>query len=144
MKSQAFAAIVAAFLAVGAIPAAAQHMNAPEGPCASTVSATCNKQALETSDRDLNRLYHDVSTMLRPADRERLQQLERSWISYRDTFCAAEYALYAGGSGGPAARFACLDALTRHQIGELKSAYGWKLAKSGPAIRGRYANTDVH
>ncbi|KXV76124.1 hypothetical protein AD954_13240 [Acetobacter cerevisiae] len=55
---------------------------------------------------------------------EQLQQMEKTWVLYKNSFCDAEYALYDGASGGPPAHFACLEALTRHHEDELKTTYG--------------------
>lgn len=110
-------------------PALAQHMNAPDSPCRNPVSVVCYLSAAGASDLDLNQTYASIRRVLGPADRRRLQAGEQAWLAYRDAFCTAEYGLYSGGTGGTAARLACLDALTRQQQHALTVAYGWRVDK---------------
>jgi uncharacterized protein YecT (DUF1311 family) len=79
----------------------------------------------------LNGAYRRITEVLGPDDRQKLQRAQRSWLLYRDQTCGAERDLYAGGTGGLAAYPACLEALTRHRVGELKTAYWWKVDKFG-------------
>jgi uncharacterized protein YecT (DUF1311 family) len=48
-----------------------------------------------------------------------------------DQTCAAERDLYEGGTGGNTAYPACMEAVTRHRIAELKSTYWWRVEKVG-------------
>jgi uncharacterized protein YecT (DUF1311 family) len=58
-----------------------------------------------------------------------LQVTQRLWVQFRDANCSAEYSLYGGGSAGPTARAACIEAVTRQRTAELKTMYGWVLDK---------------
>lgn len=99
------------------------------------MSAACFGTAAELADADLNRLRQDIVAVLDTRDQAHLRETERAWLVYRARFCSAEYDLYAGGSGGPTARLACMEALTRHHGAELKAAYGWRLGKFGRSRR---------
>jgi uncharacterized protein YecT (DUF1311 family) len=56
-------------------------------------------------------------------DVQNLTIAERRWISYRDAACDAEYGLWGGGSGGPAAHSVCLIRIARQRIADLRAAY---------------------
>jgi hypothetical protein len=81
----------------------------------------------EKEDADLNGAYQRIVGVLTASDRQKLQSAERTWLTYRDQTCVAERDLYEGGTGGHAAYPACLEALTRHRIIELKQTYWWKV-----------------
>jgi uncharacterized protein YecT (DUF1311 family) len=83
----------------------------------------------EKEDADLNGAYQRIVGVLTASDRQKLQSAERTWLTYRDQTCVAERDLYEGGTGGHAAYPACLEALTRHRIIELKQTYWWKVEK---------------
>jgi uncharacterized protein YecT (DUF1311 family) len=86
---------------------------------------------VETAEALLEKTYSEIERVLDAADLKRLRETEQSWAGYRDQFCTAEYELYGGGSGGPTARLACIEALTRHHIDDLNDAYGWRVDKFG-------------
>lgn len=88
---------------------------------------------MKSADENINQTYAKIRQVIEGADRDRLQRSERAWLAYRDTFCDGEYGLYGGGTGGPPARFACLEALTRHHEADLKIAYGWRVEKFSDA-----------
>lgn len=136
MNSNVLFALVAILVPLSvATPVVAQHMNAADAPCKATGSgvrqADCLDLAATKADADLNGLYRRIVGVLEAADRQKLQSAERTWLLYRDQACAAERDLYEGGTGGLAAYPACLEAVTRHRIGELKTAYWWRVEKFG-------------
>ena len=90
--------------------------------------AKSGKQA----DTDLNRTYAQILSVLDTADRQRLQKAEKAWVAYRDAACEAEYALWGGGTGGPPAQLACVDAETRHHLSYLQVSYRLRLQRLGP------------
>lgn len=110
-----------------------QHMNSPEAPClkpATTVeTANCFGRALKDADGNLQHLYERLKEKLPADDFTRLQAAQRLWLKYRDANCAAEYNLYGGGTAGPIAHLACLEADTRTRIAELHTMYDWQLEK---------------
>jgi len=110
-----------------------QHMNSPEGPCqkpATTVeTANCFDRVLKNADGNLQHFYEKLKEKLPADDFSRLQVAQRLWLKYRDANCAAEYNLYGGGTAGPVAHLACLEADTRARIAELHTIYDWQLKK---------------
>jgi len=113
----------------------AQHMNAIDAPCRAAGTgadqANCLNLAAEKADADLNGAYRKIMAVLGIRDSKKLESAERSWLIYRDQTCAAERDLYDGGTGGLAAYPACMEAVTRHRIGDLKAAYWWQVEKFG-------------
>ncbi|MBB5712617.1 lysozyme inhibitor LprI family protein [Sphingomonas xinjiangensis] len=126
-------AIVSPFIA--SVPARAQHMNAAEAPCRSAGSgaefAGCLSIAAKDADIALNEASRRILSVLSPQARQEFEDAQRTWRNYRDLACAAERNLYDGGTGGNAAYPACLEAVTRHRIVDLKAAYWWKVEKFG-------------
>ncbi len=136
MNCNALFALAAILIPLGvASPLHAQHMNAADAPCKAAGTgveqANCLSLAAKEADADLNGVYRRIAGVLETADRQKLQSAERTWLLYRDQACAAERDLYGGGTGGLAAYPACLEAVTRHRIGDLKMAYWWKVEKFG-------------
>lgn len=136
MNSNVLFALAAILTPLGAVsPLHAQHMNAIDAPCkAAGVGvelANCLNRAAKKADADLNQVYRRIAGVLEAGDRQKLQSAERTWLLYRNQTCAAERDLYEGGTGGLAAYPACLEAVTRHRIGDLRTAYWWKVDKFG-------------
>jgi len=129
-----FLAAVSAPISV-ASPLQAQHMNAADAPCKAAGTgvdqSNCLNVAAKKADADLNRAYRRIIGVLTTSDRQKLKSAERTWLIYRDQTCAAERDLYEGGTGGLAAHPACMEAVTRHRISDLKTAYWWKVEKFG-------------
>ena len=55
----------------------------------------------------------DGFTVLSQADT--LRDMQRTWISFRDSRCAYEYSLWGGGTGGGPASIACFTQMTAEQ-----------------------------
>ena len=110
-----------------------QHMNAPGVSCnrpSSTVEeADCFAKASDAADKELNRAYAQVRSVLSLEERSDLLAAQRVWLKYRDLTCTAEYKLYGGGTGGPVTRMACLAAITQERIATLRTTYGSRLEK---------------
>lgn len=117
------------------IPGRAQHMNAVDAPCRSAGSnadiTQCFYDAYKKADGDLNRVYGEIRKILAVEESEKLRTTQRLWIQFRDSNCAAEKDLYAGGSAAPMVYAACMEADTRQRVAELKTMYGWRLIKFG-------------
>lgn len=126
--------VILASLGAGA-PAHAQHMNAVDSSCRSAGTgadqSNCFNLAAQKADADLKAIYQRILGVLAGRDRQKLQSAERTWLMYRDQTCAAERDLYEGGTGGLATYPACLEAVTRHRIDDLKAAYWWRVEKFG-------------
>ncbi len=121
-------------LSLGFMPSGrAQHMNALHAPCQNVGSNAdetgCFIAASENANKNLNRVYAQISRILTTAERDQLVAAERLWIRYRDANCDIERGLYGGGSGGPTTYSACIAADTEARIAELKTIYGWRLGK---------------
>jgi uncharacterized protein YecT (DUF1311 family) len=85
--------------------------------------------AFHQADAQLQAIYSSIGPRLDDDDRARLAAAERAWTAYRDSNCAAEQALYEGGSIAPQIQFACLAKLTDDRIGELKRVYDEQLGR---------------
>jgi uncharacterized protein YecT (DUF1311 family) len=114
-------------------PAIAQHMNEKSAPCQNLApdefQPGCMYSAFQKADRDLNKLYERTLLHLGTTDQRNLRAAQRLWVQFRDADCSAEYHLYGGGSGGPMAKSACLEAVTRQRMADLSAIYGWRIAK---------------
>ena len=111
----------------------AQHMNAPDAPCQNAGSnadeTSCFIRTTQAEDKQLNHVYSVALSVTDGRETERLREAERLWVRFRDANCSAEHELYLGGSAAPAVQFACIEAMTRHRIAELKTMYGWRVEK---------------
>jgi uncharacterized protein YecT (DUF1311 family) len=133
LRSLALLLSSAVLLGSGYDRAFAQHMNAAgvfcNKPSTTAAEAACFATSAETADRELNRLYEQVRSVLDTEERNDLLEAQRAWLKYRDLTCAAEYNLYGGGTGGPVTRSACMAAVTTGRIVTLKATYGSRLEK---------------
>lgn len=133
VRIMAVALTSASFIALAA-PATAQHMNARDAACRATAAqadtaAACLSRALASRDSELSALLNRVRPAITGDELDLLDRAQNAWKEYRSASCEAEYALYGGGSGGPAARLACREALTRDRIAQLHDAYDWQIEK---------------
>lgn len=128
MVTKAFALTLVATLLTLPAYAYAQHMNDPNASCRGVGPESklthCLYNAAQNADTHLQQTFQSIQGKIHGSDLENFQKMEKMWVLYKNSFCDAEYALYDGGSGGPPAHFACLEALTRHHEDELKTAYG--------------------
>ena len=134
MQASAIVAIAALTLISGAAVAgsgdAATGAHAPCWQSGTTVEITnCFAESGKQSNVELNRTYARIMTVLEGGDRQRLRKAERAWAAYRDATCDAEYELWDGGSGGPAALLACVDRETRRQTEHLRTTYRLRLQR---------------
>lgn len=83
----------------------------------------CMSNEYEKADAELNRIYKLAFTGRDEKETENLKKAQRAWVTYRDAQCDAEYAKWAGGSGGRAAHLECLGRLTRLRTRELHKTY---------------------
>lgn len=129
LKLASLAAV--AFLMVG--PTNAQHMNATEAPClaAGTTldTVTCLSGELASREQQMAKVLGASLGVTEGEERRLLNEAQGAWIEFRRLSCAAEHALYSGGGGGPPARLACLEALTRARVSQLHRTYDWRIEK---------------
>ncbi|MFT8644752.1 lysozyme inhibitor LprI family protein [Gluconacetobacter sp.] len=137
-KSSAFRAMFLLALLGGTASAHAQHMNAADAPCRITQTyalVACLAAAEKQADLQRASTYRQITDAVTSQTRMELDRSERAWTAYRDAFCKTEYDSFAGGSGGPPARLACLEALTRHHVADMQTAFHWRVEKfGGPAL----------
>lgn len=79
--------------------------------------------AAEAAHRELQARYDSIARRLDGGDRARLAEAQRAWERYRDRNCAAEAALYEGGSGAPLMQAACLAVNDRARLAEIQRIY---------------------
>jgi uncharacterized protein YecT (DUF1311 family) len=113
--------------------ARSQRMNDPDAPCKDKVvtveSANCLYTAWKKADQNLNDIYSAVRRVLEPDEIENLRIAQRLWLQFRDANCAAEKALYDGGTAIGPVYNACMEAVTRRRVAELNAMYGWRIEK---------------
>jgi uncharacterized protein YecT (DUF1311 family) len=86
----------------------------------------CISEHYKNADADLNVTFQKAlksAADYGPKDVAKLRDAQRKWVAYRDAECEAEYSLFGGGSGGPAAHSGCLLRITEQRIEDLKAAY---------------------
>jgi uncharacterized protein YecT (DUF1311 family) len=110
-----------------------QHMNAIDSPCKTDVItvdlANCLWNAWKAEDKDLNAYYQTVSRHVEGDELTDLRRAENAWIAFRDLNCTAEKELYDGGTAVGPVYNACMEAMTRHRLEELKTMYDWRVTK---------------
>jgi uncharacterized protein YecT (DUF1311 family) len=130
MQQRLIVMLVVAVLATS-IPARGQHMNEKDSPCADVAATVdlvkCLAKARDATDAQLNAAYKNVQAKLDTVERQQLVTAQRRWIQYRDANCTAERELYGGGTAGPPAYLACLEAMTRARTKELTVTYAVRL-----------------
>lgn len=115
---------------------AQQCMGAGSGGSTTIGMMDCLDQEREYWDARLNAAYKAVRAKARASDAEldnwgssaprtapALKQMQRAWITYRDTTCEFERAQWGGGSGGGPAVLSCLMRLTGEQALYLEDAW---------------------
>ncbi len=128
----------AALLGLLAAPLAAQEERAPQVDCAAGDLTQielnyCAALAWEDADAELNQVYRLALTRAKVMDEtmalndvegpmtteDALRQAQRNWIAFRDSACAAEAMLAAGGTAQPMLGTLCLERLTRQRTEDL-------------------------
>jgi uncharacterized protein YecT (DUF1311 family) len=79
----------------------------------------CARIAYEASDRELNRVYKQVTARMNPEQKRILVNAQLAWIKYRDNGCDAEVYLSRGGTGYEGFRNGCLERVTKARTAEL-------------------------
>ena len=75
----------------------------------------------QKSDEELNRLWQELQTLLRPEVKEKLLKSQLLWIKFRDAEAAAEAEIFSGGSMAPLMYSTSLKASTDARIEDLKA-----------------------
>lgn len=74
----------------------------------------------KAADSTLNKLYQSLIHELSDADKQRLRDAQRAWISFRDKECTFRVAPYADGSVAPPLTASCVAALTAQRVVDLR------------------------
>lgn len=56
-----------------------------------SADAGCQREELAFQDKRLNKAYASLMGKLDPSQQAKLKDGERTWLHYRETFCAAEF-----------------------------------------------------
>lgn len=100
--------------------------NDSENPCQNAVTQMelndCATLEFKKVDIELNQLYKQLTATLETEDKLALDKVQRTWISYRDINCRAEYN-YNDGSIAPMLYGVCLKENTKDRIKELRRIY---------------------
>ena len=115
-------------LALGALlplPLAAQGLDCADASAQSVLDA-CAAQAFEAADAELNDAYEGAMFAAGAVDpdgarglQDALREAQRLWLPFRDAACAAEAAIYEGGSLQPMVRSDCLARVTSARAQDL-------------------------
>ncbi len=99
-------------------------MNAKGAPCNKPSSgaqeSACWSREWKSADAELNSYYKLVEAKIEAEDFAKLKVAQKLWVQFRDANCAAEQSLYEGGSAFGMVGSACLAAMTRQRMAELK------------------------
>jgi uncharacterized protein YecT (DUF1311 family) len=80
----------------------------------------CSGDDEKAADSTLNKLYQSLMHVLSDADKQRLRDAQRAWISFRDKECTFRVAPYADGSIAPSLTASCVTALTAQRVVDLR------------------------
>lgn len=83
----------------------------------------CAEQAYQVADKLLNANYKKlVATLSDNAEKERLVNAQRAWVSFRDKHCEFETYAMRQGTGYSGYLSACLEELTKSRAEALKKS----------------------
>ncbi len=103
----------------------------PQSNCANPTSnieyKECAYRAYVASDKKLNQVYKQVSSMLVPKEKQHLIDAQLAWIKYRDSNCDFEIYQSLGGTGYGGFLSNCLERMTNARTKELQN---WQREKS--------------
>ena len=122
-------------------------MNQSDAPCRNVgpdaLTSQCSYEAFKAADQRLAAKVEEIDLALDKQGRADLQVAQSAWLTYRDATCSAEYHLYGGGSGGPMARSACLEAQTRERLADLHAAFAAPDIKGVFCANGGYGTSEI-
>jgi uncharacterized protein YecT (DUF1311 family) len=98
--------------------AAAQNCKNPDTQMAMNV---CAARDYEREDRRLNQTYRDLIAKLEQGKREKLREVQRAWLSYRDLNCDFQSDDYQGGTIYSLIQSSCLADMTKQRTKDLKA-----------------------
>jgi uncharacterized protein YecT (DUF1311 family) len=77
----------------------------------------------DLADKDLNKAYKKLISILNPEEKKLLIETQRDWIKFRDSHCKFEAQPFNMGSMQPLIRANCLEEKTRARTKDLKESY---------------------
>ncbi len=118
MKNQYFLPVIfISFLSV-ATSYAAENCKNPETQLAMNI---CSAKDYEREDLKLNENYKKLIGKIESKDKEKLKEIQISWIKFKDLQCEYTASKYDGGSMQPLIRSSCLLQMTKQRNKELKA-----------------------
>lgn len=104
-----------------AAPAAAQELDCSDpGGLSQQEMNACAWADYEAADAELNRVWTEaISAARRLGAGDELLEAQRAWLPFRDAACAAEAAVFEGGTLAPFLRATCLTRLTERRTKDL-------------------------
>ena len=109
------------FLPLLALPGFA-HAQCDDKPTTMEM-VNCMDVEVKKADAELNRIYQAALKKQRPENVVKLRKAQRAWIVFRDAQCAAEGAVYEGGTIQPIVEAHCRVKLTQERTKNLLAAY---------------------
>lgn len=114
----AFGAVLSALALLFPAFAMAQNCKNPDTQLAMN---TCAARDYDREDARLNKSYRDLMAKLEPAKREKLREVQRVWLSYRDLNCDYQSDDYQGGTIYSLVQSSCLADMTKQRNKDLKA-----------------------
>lgn len=113
-----FSIAAAAIFALFPGAASAQNCKNPDTQLAMNA---CAARDYEREDQRLNQTYRDLLAKLEVAKREKLREVQRAWLSFRDMNCDFQSADYQGGTIYSLIQSSCLADMTKQRTKDLKA-----------------------
>jgi uncharacterized protein YecT (DUF1311 family) len=102
----------------GANAIAADNCKNPQSQLGMNV---CAAKDYERDDARLNKTYKELVAKLEKDRREKLKEIQITWIKYRDLQCDFDSATYEGGTMYSLVRSSCLSQMTKQREKDLKA-----------------------
>lgn len=91
----------------------------------------CAEQSFLHADRELNRVYRELTARLSVGERSALTKAQRAWITFRDAHCAFDTGKIQGASLGEVIHL-CQETLTEQRTAYLRRVWFEKNYLGGP------------
>lgn len=90
----------------------------------------CAEQDYRTADQRLNQVYQRLIARINATEKQRLVEVQRLWIQFRDKTCQFESALNVGGTLEPLVTRGCLTRMTEERTQYLENY--WQETRDQP------------
>ncbi|MBD1937118.1 lysozyme inhibitor LprI family protein [Microcoleus sp. FACHB-68] len=81
---------------------------------------TCSTQSYQAADKQLNEVYQKVLAVVSGEQKDRLIEVENTWIKFRDSSCGFEIPASPDGREYPIFRNGCFEKLTKERTEDLQ------------------------